>query len=306
MQDTPPLKKNVPPPAKPRKKMALGRGLDALIPDIGSIDNDTEYFQCDINRIHANRYQPRMTFSGEDLAQLCDSIKERGILQPLLVRKDQDRYELIAGERRLRAAKMAGLARVPVIIKHISDKELLELSIIENIQRENLNPLEEADAYHRLITEFDLTQEQAAGRVGKSRSSVANMLRLRQLPDQIKASIIDSNLSMGHARALLGAETLSQQIAAWKTVLAKELSVRETERLIKRMKTESKEPVEPPRPSSEEIYFSNMSDDLSRGFGTRVQIKRRGDKGRVEIEFYSNEDLDRVIGLLKLSRTPAP
>lgn len=286
---------------RPRKKMALGRGLDALIPGIGSLENNKDYFQCDINQIHANRYQPRMNFSEEELNQLRESIRERGILQPLLVRKDLDGYELIAGERRLRAAKMAGLSQVPVIIKHISDRELLELSIIENIQRENLNPIEEADAYQRLITEFSLTQDQAASRVGKSRSAVTNILRLRQLPDQIKSSIVDGGISMGHARALLGAETRPQQIAAWKMVLAKKLSVRQTEQLVKHLKSESQQAADV-APSSEQIYFSNLADALSRSFGTRIQIKRRGKRGKVEIEFHSDEDLDRLIGLLQLTR----
>ena len=282
--------------------MALGRGLDALIPNIDTIDTEpADYFQCDIHRIRANRYQPRVNFSENELEQLCDSIREQGVLQPLLVRKGADGYELIAGERRLRAARMAGLKQIPVIIKAISDKELLEISIVENIQRENLNPIEEADAYHRLMTEFNLTQDQTAARVGKSRSAVANMLRLRQLPKPIKDSITDARLSMGHARALLGADTPARQLSAWKTVLAKKLSVRETEQLVKRLK-EALEKPSPPTPGSEDIYFANLADDLSRNFGTRIQIKRRGKKGKVEIDFFSDKDLDRLIGLLKSVR----
>ena len=284
---------------KKRKKMALGKGLDALIPGIESEqEKSLEYFFCETDLISPNRYQPRLQFSEDELNELCNSIKAQGILQPLLVRKGDIRYELITGERRLRAAKMAGLGRVPVVIKNISDAELLEMSIVENIQREDFNPLEEAEAYHRLITEFDLTQDQAAMRVGKSRSAVANFLRIRQLPDQIKENIIDGTLSMGHARALLGAEVSSQQIAAWRAVVSKGLSVRETENLIKKLKAGKKKPKEP-QPSSEDIYFSDLADNLSSHFGTKVQIKRSGQKGKVEIEFYGNDDLDRLIGLFK-------
>ena len=284
---------------KKRKKLALGKGLDALIPAIESVeDKSRDYFFCETDIISPNRYQPRLQFSEEELKELCNSIKTQGILQPLLVRKNDIGYELIAGERRLRAAKMAGLSKVPVVIKNISDSELLEMSIVENIQREDFNPLEEAEAYHRLITEFDLTQDQAAMRVGKSRSAVANFLRLRQLPDQIKANILDGTLSMGHARALLGAEVSSQQIAAWRAVISKGLSVRETENLIKKLKAGKKKPEES-RPSSEDIYFSDLAGNLSSHFGTKVQIKRSGQKGKVEIEFYNNDDLDRLISLFK-------
>jgi ParB family chromosome partitioning protein len=229
---------------------------------------------------------------------MARSIRQQGIIQPLLVRKDNNGYELIAGERRLRAAKKAGLKQVPVLVKTITDTDMLEMSIVENVQRSNLNPIEEAEAYHRLITEFGLTQDQAADRVGKSRSAVANFLRLRQLPEQIKGSIMDGDLSMGHARALLGTATSAQQNSVFRAIIAKGFSVRETERLIKRLKAEKEKPKKPIS-SSEQRYFSDVADDLSGRFGTKVQIKRRGQKGRVEIEFYSNDDLDRLLSLLK-------
>ncbi|MCD4762469.1 MAG: ParB/RepB/Spo0J family partition protein [Desulfobacterales bacterium] len=284
---------------KKRKKMALGRGIDALIPDLGPFENDqVDYFQCDINLIHPNRYQPRIIFSREELEELCSSIKELGIIQPVLLRKDGSGYELVAGERRFRAAKMAGLTHVPAFIKNITDSDLLEMSIVENIQREDLNALEEAEAFQQLITEFNLTQEQVAKRVGKSRSAVANLLRLRQLPEQIKASILDHTLSMGHARALLGADTSAQQNAAWRAVVLKKLSVRETEALINRLKSEKKKPWKS-SPDSEQIYLSSLADDLSRHLGTKTQIKRHGKKGKILIEFSNNEDLDRLIDLLK-------
>ena len=284
---------------KKRKKMALGKGLDALIPDFRAFENDqVNYFQCDINMIHANRYQPRINFSQKVLEELSASIKEQGIIQPVLLRKDGNGYELVAGERRFRAAKMAGLTHVPAVIKNITDSDLLEMSIVENIQRENLNSLEEAEAFQQLITKFNLTQEQVAKRVGKSRSAVANLLRLRQLPEQIKASILDNTLSMGHARALLGADTSAQQIAAWRAVVLKKLSVRETENLINRLKSEKKKSRES-QPDSEQIHLSNLADDLSHHLGAKTQIKKHGEKGTILIEFYNNNDLDRLIELLK-------
>ena len=287
--------------AKKRKKLVLGKGLDALIPnfDLETI-RPTDYFHCDIELIRPNRYQPRRRFAENDLKDLSLSIKNQGILQPLLVRKDDNGYELIVGERRLRAAKMAGLKQVPVVIKSIPDKDMLELTIIENLQREDLNPLETAEAYFRLITEFELTQDQAAERVGKSRPSVANFLRLRQLPEQIKSSIAEGALSMGHARTLLGAPTAALQTAAYRIVVSKGLSVRQTEALVKRLNTGTKQPLKP-LPSTKDRHLSDLSDELSRQFGTKVQIKRRGKKGKVEIEFYSDEDLDRLLGLFNLS-----
>ncbi len=283
----------------PRKKMALGKGLGALIPDIQAVeDRPGDYFFCDIDLIRPNRFQPRQDFADEELGELRDSIKEQGILQPLLVRKDEIGYELIAGERRLRAARLAGLAQVPVVIKKISDSQLLEMSIVENIQRENFNPIEEANAYHRLIAEFNLTQDQAANRVGKSRSAVANFLRLRQLPDPIKESIREGSLSMGHARALLGITAADQQLTTWRAVVTKSLSVRQTEALIRRLKSEKKRQ-KVTAATSEDRYFSDMAEDLSRHFGTKVLIRKSGQRGKVEIEFYSNDDLDRLIGLLK-------
>ena len=282
-----------------RKKMALGKGLGALIPDLDIAEKTpSDYFYCDVALIRPNRFQPRLQFPEAEMQALTDSIKEQGILQPLLVRQDDAGYELIAGERRLRAAKMAGITQVPVVIKDVSDSKLLEISIVENIQRENFNPIEEAEAYHRLITEFNLTQDQAANRVGKSRSAVANFLRLRQLPKQIKDSLTDGTLSMGHARALLGVETQAHQITAWRAVVSKGLSVRQTEALIRRLKSEEKRS-KVNKKTSEDIYLSDLAADLSRHFGTKVVIRKMGQRGRVEIEYYSNDDLNRLIERFK-------
>ncbi|MCK4985625.1 MAG: ParB/RepB/Spo0J family partition protein [Desulfobacterales bacterium] len=260
-----------------------------------------DFFYCDITLIRPNRFQPRLQFPKDELDELSQSIKEQGILQPLLVREEDDGYEMIAGERRLRAAKKAGLAQVPVVIKRIGDSKLLELSIVENIQRANFNPIEESEAYHHLITEFNLTQDEAATRVGKSRSAVANFLRLRQLPEPIKTSMQEGKLTMGHARALLGIENSTQQMAAWRAVVKKNLSVRETEDLIRSLKDEKKKP-KVGRKSTEDLNLLSLADDLSRHFGTKVVIKRRGPVGRVEIEFYSNDDLDRLIDRLRQTK----
>jgi len=293
------LTKTIGAKAGKRKKMALGKGLGALIPEVKpDKEEQKDYFFCDIDLIRSNRFQPRLNFAEEDLRELTDSIKTQGILQPLLVRKDEGGYELIAGERRLRAAKRARLTRVPVVLKRVDDDKMLEMAIVENIQRENLNPIEEAEAYHRLITQLNLTQDQASARVGKSRSAVANFLRLRQLPGQVKDSITDGSLSMGHARAILGAEASLQQLAAWRAVVAQGLSVRQTEALVRRLKSEKKKP-KVFRNRTEEIYLSGLAEDLSRYFGTKIMIKKDGQKGKVEIEFYSNDDLDRLIRRLK-------
>jgi len=286
-----------------RKKTVLGRGLDALIPDFGMYqDRPQDFFQCDIERIRPNRYQPRRHFAENELRALADSIKEQGIIQPLLVRKDESGFELIAGERRLRAAKMAGLTRVPAMIRESSDKEILELSIVENIQRENLNPIEEAESYQRLMTEFELSQEQIAVRVGKSRSAVANFLRLRQLPADVKQGLIENTLTTGHARALLGAENSAQLNSAFRDIVARGLSVRQTEALIKRLKSEKDTAKKKAGRGQIDRYLLGLSEELSRYFGTKVQIKRHGRKGKVEIEFYSDNDLDRLISLLNQNR----
>lgn len=294
------------PAVKNRKKKALGRGLDALIPDMSTLNAPAEqaadsksFFQCDIDLIRPNPFQPRLRFAEEDLSELADSIRSQGILQPLLVRVAERGYELVTGERRLRAAKLAELDTVPVMVKEISDAKMLEVSIVENIQREDLNPMEEAEGYHRLVTEFKLTQEQAAGRVGKSRSAVANFMRLRQLAEPIKAGIAEGKISMGHARALLGLPTSALQNGAFKEIMARGLSVRQTESLVKRLKEAHNSPKKKKEPSSLENQLKVLSEGLSRHFGTKVQIKRNGKKGRVEIEFYSDDDLERLLEKLQ-------
>jgi ParB family transcriptional regulator, chromosome partitioning protein len=285
---------------KKRRQTGLGKGLDALFPEINLREEKISgrFFECDTDRIRPNPHQPRSRFPENELAELADSIKTQGILQPLLVRESGDGYELIAGERRLRAAKLAGLFKVPVIVKDIHASELLELSIIENIQRQDLNPIEEAEAYQQLLSRFKLTQEKIAKRVGKSRSAIANFLRLNQLPADIKASVRDGLLSMGHARAILAGQTTALQRNAWKIVILRGLSVRETEDLVQRLNAEKPKP---PAPAGRRMdaYLSSIAQELAGYFGTKVLIRRRGQKGKVEIEFYSDDDLDRLLSILK-------
>ncbi len=293
-----------------KRKQALGRGLDALIPGAVSVpqaepaaepDSPTDYFPCPLDQIRANPYQPRRVFAQEELEELSQSIRSQGIIQPLVVRKNGSDYELVAGERRLRAAKLAGLTEVPVVVRQIGETALLIFSLVENIQRQNLNPMEEARAYDRLINEFELTQEDLAERVGKSRSAVSNYLRLLQLPQDIQTALSEGRLSMGHAKVLLGADSIAQQKALFQKITDKGLSVRQSEQLLKQIKEAGKNGdagAQPAEPDSETIYFNSLCEDLSRHFGTKVDIRRKGQRGKVEIEFYSDEDLDRLLGLL--------
>ena len=284
------------------KKKALGRGLDALIPDIAASDIESGvFFYCDINSIRPNSYQPRLHLAKKELENLAGSIKEKGILQPLVVRNVSSGYELIVGERRWRAARLAGLKQVPVVVKDVSGAELLELALIENVQREDLNPLEKANAYHRLMKEFGLTQKEVAKRVGQDRSTVANFLRLRNLPKPIQTDITNNNITMGHARALLGAETAAQQKTAWQRIISQNLSVRAAEDLIKRLKGQKPKTSTAKPKTSEAIYMESLSEDLTRHLGAKVRIVQGKKSGKLEIEFYSNADLEQLILRLKSS-----
>ena len=282
-----------------KKRNVLGMGLDALLPDLASVDtNSMTFFHCDVENIRPNRFQPRKYFAEDELDELAESIRKQGIIQPLVVRPDDSSYELVAGERRLRAAVLAGLEQVPVIVVDVADEEMLQMTIVENIQREDLNPMEECEGYHRLISEFALTQEQVSSRVGKKRSTVANFLRLKNLPQQIQKSLRGGEVSMGHARALLGIDNRAKQILAWKTVVAKGLSVRATEELAEILKNGvQKKPAK--KLSQAEIYLGRLAEDLSHHLGTKVQISKKGKKGKLTIEFYADDDLERIMELLK-------
>ena len=284
------------------KKQALGRGLDALIPDVQTSDLEPRsFFYCDIDSIRPNPYQPRRRFAEQELKDLSDSIKEKGIIQPLVVRAVSTGYELIVGERRWRAARVARLKEVPVVVKEVSGAEMVELALVENIQRQDLNPLEKAEGYYRLMKEFGLTQEAVAKRVGQDRSTVANFLRLRNLPKPIQVDIVNNTLSMGHARALLGAETPAHQKEVWRRILAENLSVRAAEALVKKLKDRVSRASRGKPRSSEDVYMENLADDLTRHLGTKVRILRRGKRGKLEIEFYGNDDLGRLVTRLKAS-----
>jgi ParB family chromosome partitioning protein len=282
---------------KKKKNTGLGRGISALIPDFDTPETQSDFFMCPVTDISPNRYQPRTVFSREELDRLKESIAQQGILQPLLVRVHNDSYELVAGERRLRAAKEACLTHVPVFVKDLTDEQVLEVSIIENIQRENLNVLEEAEAYYRLIFEFHYTQERVAKKIGKNRSTIANLLRLRGLPQEIKDSLLAEKISMGHARALLGAGSVENQIYLFKMVLAKGLSVRETEKLVNTAKKEPHKLLK--KISAEEKQFlEETSSRLSSRIQSRVRIQKNGDKGKIEINFKSTTEFQRLVDLL--------
>lgn len=282
---------------KKKKHTGLGRGISALIPDFDKPATGSDFLMCPVGEITPNRYQPRTVFNQEELDRLRESVAQQGILQPLLVRRINGVYELIAGERRLRAAKEADLTHVPVFVKSLTDEQVLEVSIIENIQRENLNVLEEAEAYHRLIEEFHYTQEKVAEKIGKNRSTIANLLRLRSLPDVIKESLIAEKISMGHARALLSAGSEENQIRLLDIVIAKELSVRETEKLVNTAKKEP-EKFAPKLSPDEKQFLDQTSLLLSERIKPKVSIQKRGEKGRVEINFTSKAEFQQIIDLL--------
>ena len=276
------------------KRPALGRGLSALIPDAPAPTASERALEIDSDLLRPNKFQPRTTMDDAKIEDLARSIRANGIIQPILVRKVDGAYEIIAGERRWRASQRAGLLKVPVVVRDIPEDRLLAVALIENIQREDLNPIEEANAYRRLSDEYQLTQEQIADAVGKDRSSVANYLRLLRLPQEVRANLGSGAISMGHARAILGLPNGAAQLRVGRDVVAKNLSVRETEALIKkatgtpREKT-AKEPDVHTRAAEERLRFA---------LGTRVRIARKGKGGRIEIDFASEDELHRLFEAL--------
>ena len=277
------------------KRMALGKGLGALIPDVGQEEARTVIY-CGIEEVLPNRSQPRKHFDDSKLQELAESIKEKGILEPLIVRRMGQGYEIVVGERRWRAAQKAGLKEVPVLVKEIEGREALEISLIENLQRENLNPVEEAEGFRRLTEEFGLNQEEVAGRVGKDRTTVANTLRLLKLPPEIREHLLQNRMTSGHARAILSLEAREKQKELCALILQKGLSVREAEALAKRLSGKLGRPAVPDREKEElESQLKALQDSLRRYLGTKVQITQRGKRGKVEIEYYSPEDLERIV-----------
>jgi len=281
------------------KRRALGRGLGALIPE-GTVIAPPVERRVALTEIRPNPRQPRRFFDEERMTELAESIRLQGILQPLIVRKVEHGYELIIGERRFRAAQRAGLDRVPVIVKDVSDAASLEIALVENIQREELTPIEEALAYRQLMEEFHLTQEEVANRIGKSRPVVTNLLRVLNLPDEIKEEVDRGNISVGHARALLALGTPEQQLEMARKVIRQSLSVRETETLVARSpeRTSSGELLRaqdggtPVRP---DLHVNALEEDLMRALGTKVRLHPRKKGGRIEIEYYSNEELEGLV-----------
>ncbi|SKA97480.1 chromosome segregation DNA-binding protein [Caloramator quimbayensis] len=280
------------------KKSALGKGLGALIPEINEVkEKESSVTEIDINEIMPNEKQPRKKFDEENIKGLAESIKEHGIIQPILVRKEGEYYKIVAGERRWRAARIAGLKKVPVIQKEMTDREMMEISLIENLQREDLNPIEEALAYKKLIEDFNLTQEQIAERVGKSRPVIANSLRLLNLDKRVIDFIIQEKLSEGHGRILASIENKETQFEIAKKIIEDELNVRQTEKIIKNIKEKSNKKSDKPK---KDTYIKEIEEKLMYQLGTKVSISNKKKKGIIEIEYYSKEDLERILDLFNI------
>ncbi|HLE24252.1 MAG TPA: ParB/RepB/Spo0J family partition protein [Thermodesulfobacteriota bacterium] len=274
------------------KRSVLGKGLDALIPaeKVGQ-----GYVILGIDEIRPNTFQPRKDFDEEAINELAVSIQEKGIIQPIVVRKNINAYEIIVGERRWRAAQRVGLTKIPVIIKDVSDREALELALVENLQREGLNPIEEASAYGQLIEDFGLTHEEISKRIGKERSTVTNQLRLLKLPEEVREALIKGEITAGHARALLGLESPNKMKEVLEAIRKDKLSVRKTEKLVQKLLGDKQTSIK-----SHDIdpYIKHLTDELKKVLGTQVKIIDKGGEGKIEIEYYSKDELERLIEIL--------
>ena len=291
-------------------KRGLGKGLDSLIPTNVMMESEVKHatvstassaeegkdgtLMVKLSKVEPNREQPRKNFDEDSLQELAESLKQFGMLQPILVQNRGDYYEIIAGERRWRAAKIAGLKEVPVIVRELTDQEIVEISLIENIQREDLNPIEEAQAYKRLLTEFHLKQDEVAERVSKSRTSVTNSMRLLKLCDEVQKMVVDDMISTGHARALISIEDPEEQYLIAQKIFDEKLSVREVEKLVKDLH-------KPPKPPKEEnktlqAIYQEISERLKQSLSTKVSVRaKQNGAGKIEIEFYNHEDLERLL-----------
>ena len=288
------------------RKGGLGKGLDSLIADkVGTSNEKTDAkneVMVNINKVEPNKEQPRKNFDEDALLELSESIKQFGVLQPLLVVDRKDYYEIIAGERRWRAAKMAGLKKVPVIIKDLTEQEIVEISLIENIQRENLNPIEEAIAYKRLLNEFNLKQDEVAERVSKSRTAVTNSMRLLKLCDKVQQMVIDDMISTGHARALLGITDEEKQYTLAQKIFDEKISVRDTEKLVKKMQKQKNVPAKEVNPEKKKLdaVYQEAEEKMKTILGTKVIINQKDSmKGKIEIEYYSPDELTRIYELIE-------
>lgn len=277
-------------------KKGLGKGLGALITSADTAGPETGLKELKINEIEPNMHQPRKKFDDEKLVHLSESIKQHGIVQPIIVKKEENTYRIVAGERRWRAARLAGLTAVPVIVKELSNKQVMEVALIENLQREDLNPLEEAEAYDKLMQEYNLTQEEISNTVGKSRSAIANSIRLLNLDEKVKMLVIGNEISSGHARALLALEDNEAQLSAAQEIIRRNLTVREAEKLVKQLLT--RKPVRKQKKSNEE--YLEIEEKFKNIFGTKVKLVSNNKKGKIMIEYYSNEELQRIIDLVDI------
>jgi len=276
-------------------RKALGKGLDALIPDLKPPGAASGVTEIEIDEIAANPYQPRTRMSEASLDDLRQSISQQGVLQPVIVRRKAGRYELVAGERRLRAAKLAGLDKIPAVVRQVSDSEALEIALVENLQREDLNPIDEARGYKELIQRFDLTQEQLAHKIGKDRSTIANTLRLLQLPELVREGLEKGEISVGHARALLGLEDEHTIEQVYHMIRHRGLSVRQVEAVVRRRQREKTRGRRQRSPRGMDVEIARLEESLMRKLGTRVRILLHGGHGKIEIEFYSMDDLTRIL-----------
>ncbi|WP_202707888.1 ParB/RepB/Spo0J family partition protein [Sporosalibacterium faouarense] len=287
-----------------KKRTGLGKGLSALIPDQpinnDNIDNKASIEEIDITFIEPNKEQPRREFNSVKLNELAESIKIHGVIQPIIVRKKEEGYELIAGERRWRASKQAGLKRIPCIIREIEQLDSTKIALIENIQRENLNPIEEALAYKSLVEKHELTQEKISEIVGKSRSYITNLLRLLNLDKRVIGLIMKGEITSGHGRTLLAVENKEVQYKLAKSIIEKSLSVRETEKLVKNL-SENKKNKNKKDNSVDDPIISGIEESLRKTLGTKVKIVKGRKKSKIEIEYYSEEDLDRILDVLSIN-----
>ena len=289
-------------------KKGLGKGLDSLItkkvPDItGTADDVSRETLLNINQVEPNPNQPRKRFNEDKLQELADSIKVHGIIQPLVVQKENDRYIIIAGERRWRAARLAGVKEVPVVIRDFTEQELYEVALIENIQRQDLDPIEEANAYSNLIKEHHLTQDEVAERVSKSRVTITNSLRLLKLDPRVQQMVIDELLTGGHARALISIENPEEQFKLANQIFDEKLNVRQTEKLVKKVLHPKTVTQEEPVNEADEVIYRDIEENLKTIIGSKVKIMRKpGGKGNIEIEYYSTDELDRILDLLRSVR----
>lgn len=281
------------------KKFGLGKGLNALIPEDNKEKSNEGSLLISLNKIKSNENQPRKSFDNEKIAELAESIKHHGIVQPLILKQVDDYYIIVAGERRWRAAKMLGLKEVPALVMDLTEKQVLEISLIENIQRQDLNPIEEAIAYKKLLKDFELTQDELSKRIGKSRTAITNTIRLVNLDSRVQQYLIEGVLSEGHGRTLLAIEDPEVQYSVAQKVIDEKMSVRELENFIKKM-SNPKNRVNKQQDENLNPYYKDIKEKLQNYFGTKVNLSSKKNKGKIEIEYYSEEDLQRILDIIKL------